>query len=256
MQKKYQVFVSSTYEDLKDERKEAFQAILEAKCIPSGMELFPASNKTQWDFITKVIDECDFYLLILAGKYGSTFKNAQGKELGYTEAEYNYAVDIGKPIIALIYDNIDNLPKSKSETTATKNRMLEEFRKTVLTGRLIRKWRNKEDLRANIIAALNGIASDNPAVGWVRSTVVVAEDQLRDDLAARAKQIAVLNKEKRDLLNRIEEVCQEAQYWRGESERMRKMLMRCSMNGIDDEIAEELEMMAIADVRMQDFLSE
>ena len=58
------------------------------------------------------------------------------------------------------------------------------------------------------------------------------------------------------LENRIEEVCQEAQYWRGESERMRKMLMRCSMNGIDDEIAEELEMMAIADVRMQDFLSE
>ena len=256
MQKKYQVFVSSTYEDLKDERKEAFQAILEAKCIPSGMELFPASNKTQWDFITKVIDECDFYLLILAGKYGSTCKDDHGKELGYTEAEYNYAVDTGKPVIALIYDNIDNLPKSKSETTATKNRLLEEFRKNVLTGRLIRKWHNKEELRANIIAALNSIASDNSAVGWVRSTVVVAEDQLRDNLAESAKQIAVLNKEKRELLNRIEEVCQEAQYWKGEFDRIRKMLMRYSRTGIDDEIAEELEMMDIADVRMRDYLSE
>ena len=30
---KYQVFVSSTFEDLKDERKEITQAILESNCI-------------------------------------------------------------------------------------------------------------------------------------------------------------------------------------------------------------------------------
>lgn len=43
---KYQVFVSSTYVDLIEERKEITQAILEANCIPAGMELFPASNKS------------------------------------------------------------------------------------------------------------------------------------------------------------------------------------------------------------------
>ena len=53
MQVKYQVFVSSTYEDLIDERKEVTQAILEANCIPAGMELFPASNKSQWEFIKR-----------------------------------------------------------------------------------------------------------------------------------------------------------------------------------------------------------
>lgn len=46
MLKKYQVFVSSTRDDLVDERKSVSQALLESNCIPAGMELFPASNRT------------------------------------------------------------------------------------------------------------------------------------------------------------------------------------------------------------------
>jgi hypothetical protein len=44
MEKRYQVFVSSTYTDLMEERNEAMQAILELDCMPAGMELFPAAN--------------------------------------------------------------------------------------------------------------------------------------------------------------------------------------------------------------------
>lgn len=40
MNKKYQVFVSSTYEDLKNERQEIVEAILDAGHIPAGMEIF------------------------------------------------------------------------------------------------------------------------------------------------------------------------------------------------------------------------
>lgn len=53
MEKRYQVFVSSTYSDLIEERKEVTQAILECDCFPAGMELFPASNRKQWDVIKK-----------------------------------------------------------------------------------------------------------------------------------------------------------------------------------------------------------
>lgn len=48
MEKRFQVFVSSTYEDLQEERKEVMQALLELDCIPAGMELFPASSEDQW----------------------------------------------------------------------------------------------------------------------------------------------------------------------------------------------------------------
>ena len=50
--RKFQVFVSSTYEDLQQERQEIMHALLELDCIPSGMELFPAANEDQWSLIT------------------------------------------------------------------------------------------------------------------------------------------------------------------------------------------------------------
>jgi hypothetical protein len=66
MEKRFQVFVSSTYDDLKIERSKVIQTLMEMDCIPSGMELFPAMDEEQWEFIKKVIDDCDYYLLIIA----------------------------------------------------------------------------------------------------------------------------------------------------------------------------------------------
>ena len=71
MNKKYQVFVSSTFMDLIDERQEVMQALLELDCIPVGMELFPAADEDQWTLIKGLINDCDYYVLIIGGRYGS-----------------------------------------------------------------------------------------------------------------------------------------------------------------------------------------
>ena len=71
MHKKLQVFVSSTYTDLIEERQAAVEAILDAGHIPAGMELFKAGNESQLKTIYKWIDESDVYMLILGGRYGS-----------------------------------------------------------------------------------------------------------------------------------------------------------------------------------------
>src|SRR5437763_2890043 len=92
---RYQIFVSSTYEDLREERQQATQAILEAGCFPSGMELFPASDDTQWELIKRVIEESDYYVVIVAGRYGSL--GPEGRS--YTEMEYDYAVEKGIPVL-------------------------------------------------------------------------------------------------------------------------------------------------------------
>ena len=89
MDKRYQVFVSSTYADLQEERQEVMQALLELDCIPAGMELFPAANEDQWTLIKKVIDDCDYYMVNLAGRYGSIGPD----DLSYTEMEYRYALE-------------------------------------------------------------------------------------------------------------------------------------------------------------------
>ena len=51
MDKRYQVFVSSTYSDLREERKSIIEVLLNAKFIPAGMELFSASNDEQFEYI-------------------------------------------------------------------------------------------------------------------------------------------------------------------------------------------------------------
>jgi hypothetical protein len=87
VEKRYQVFVSSTYADLKEERQHVTQALMEMDCIPAGMELFPATDEEQWEFIKRIIDDCD--LLIIGGRYGSTTDEG----ISYTEKEYDYAVE-------------------------------------------------------------------------------------------------------------------------------------------------------------------
>lgn len=47
MNVKYQIFVSSTYEDLKDERNEVIKACLNMGHIPVGMEMFNAADEKQ-----------------------------------------------------------------------------------------------------------------------------------------------------------------------------------------------------------------
>src|ERR1700741_2042613 len=99
MEKRYQVFVSSTYQDLQEERAEIIQALLELDCIPAGMELFPAATEEAWDLIKGVIDDSDYYCLVLAGRYGST----DGMGVSFTEKEYDYALAQKKPIMAFVH---------------------------------------------------------------------------------------------------------------------------------------------------------
>ena len=125
MEKRYQAFVSSTYTDLIEERAEVIQALLELNCMPAGMELFPAANDTQWEWIKRVIKESDYYIVVVAGRYGSV-STLTGQS--YTEMEYRYAVEIGKPVIAFLHENPDELVVGKTERDPASQQKLIKFR--------------------------------------------------------------------------------------------------------------------------------
>ena len=99
MKKKLQIFISSTYTDLKEERQAAVEAILKSGNIPAGMELFTAGDKSQLETITRWIDDSDIYMLILGGRYGS-IEPTTGNS--YTEVEYDYAKSNNKPLFAVV----------------------------------------------------------------------------------------------------------------------------------------------------------
>lgn len=172
LEKRYQVFISSTYMDLLDARAEVMQALLELNCMPAGMELFPAANEDQWNWIKRVIDESDYYLVILAGRYGSlSEKTGQS----YTEMEYRYALEIGKPVIGFIHDNPKQLPAMFYETDAELRQKLDQFR-ALVQSRLCKYWSSPADLGAKVSRSLTQLMKQHPTVGWVRADAVTPEN--------------------------------------------------------------------------------
>ena len=197
MNKRYQVFVSSTYEDLQDERKTVMQTLLQMDCIPCGMELFPASDDDQWTFIKKVIDDCDYYILVLGGRYGST--NQDG--MGYTEMEYRYAVNSGKPVAAFVIKDQQQLIGEKIESTDEGKAKLKAFRKLV-QKKLTKYWTNKDDLAGAVSLSMNNLIRQFPSPGWIKANEAVDEKSI--------KEILRLQKENEGLKQQIEETTTKA----------------------------------------------
>lgn len=165
MIKRYQVFVSSTYADLQEERARVIQTIMELDCIPAGMEIFPAIDEEQFNFIKRIIDDCDYYLLIIGGRYGTVSEGG----LSYTEKEYNYAIEKGIKVIAFIHSNPEEIPFGKSEKDSALREKLEIFKQKVSTNRLIKFWRNAEELPGLVALSLSKTIKTYPAVGWIRA---------------------------------------------------------------------------------------
>ncbi|CCN71118.1 DUF4062 domain-containing protein [Vibrio nigripulchritudo] len=174
MEKRYQVFVSSTYADLKEERQHVIQALMEMDCIPAGMELFPAADEEQWEFIKKVIDDCDYYLLIIGGRYGSTTEDG----ISYTEKEFEYAVENGLKVVALIHGEPDDIPFGKSEKDEGLRNKLFSFRDKVMDGRLVKFWTAAKELPGLVALSMTKTIKMYPATGWVRTNNIANEDIL------------------------------------------------------------------------------
>lgn len=160
--KKYQIFVSSTYKDLKNERKRVIEQILNTGHLPVGMELFVASDDEQFEYIKRIINNCDYYVLILGGCYGSVSKNTG---ISYTEMEYNYALEKNIPILIFPYENIKKLPKSKRDEDLTN---IQNFINKVSENRLHKTWKNKDDLCLKVINSLHNAFDEKPQRGWIR----------------------------------------------------------------------------------------
>lgn len=191
MDKRYQVFVSSTYRDLQEERQEVMQALLELDCIPSGMELFPAADADQWTLIKRVIDDCDYYLVIIGGRYGSTGPDG----ISYTEMEYRYALDTGKPIIAFLHKEPGQLAANRSEEDASGREKLKAFRE-LAQQKAVKYWTSPADLGSAVSRSLVWLIKNNPAVGWVRADQVPDESLTQEALQLR-KQVEELERQLR-----------------------------------------------------------
>ncbi|WCC43666.1 DUF4062 domain-containing protein (plasmid) [Tenacibaculum finnmarkense] len=167
--KRYQVFVSSTYKDLVEERKEVIQALLELDCIPVGMELFPATDDDQWTLIKELIEDCDYYILIVGGRYGSLNSNG----ISYTQMEYANKIQI--PTISFLNKSPDEIPVSKTDKNASKQEKLEDFI-ALASKKMVKFWNTPEDLGSVVSRSLIKLIKTKPRIGWVKADKISSED--------------------------------------------------------------------------------
>lgn len=197
--KRYQVFVSSTYLDLKEPRAAVVSALLNLDAIPAGMELFPAADDDAWTLIEDVIADSDYYLLIIGGKYGSVDPDL---EIGYTEREYDTAVRLKKPVMAFLHGQPGKLLAEQTETSDALREKLAAFREKVERAKHVRYWTSAADLAGNVALTWNSFRRRYPATGWIKANQLTSNESL----TALAKAHAEIN----DLRAQLERVRTEA----------------------------------------------
>lgn len=174
MDRKYQIFISSTYEDLKDIRTQAVMEILKMGHIPIGMEMFNPEDDEQWEQIKKRIDESDYFVLIVANRYGSLTKD---RKMSSTEKEYNYALKKNIPIIRFVISD-DGVTSAKNmEQDPQKLNMLNNFKQRIkkkYTG----FWKNPDDFAAKLVQALYHYFKVYPRKGWVSGEYLINAESM------------------------------------------------------------------------------
>ena len=205
--RKFSLFVSSTYEDLKEERQAVMGVAIESDFIPVGMEQFHAAPASQWEVIKKMVNECDFYLLIIGGRYGSIDESV---DKSYTEKEYDYAKSKKIPVLVLIEEpkairaDKTDLGDDKHDKYELQKR-LDGFRTKVRNDEnTVDFFDGIDSLKYKVAQTLKNAKDYADAnAGWVRYNEVV--DIINEKIAEEKENKNVLNLQIQDQFEDLKE---------------------------------------------------
>src|ERR1700730_18291998 len=164
----YKVFVSSTFRDLRAERAEVQKALLKLNCLPVGMELFPAADDDTWDFIKEQINDTDYYVVLVAGRYGSLAPD----DVSFTEKEYDYAREREIPSIGFVHADRKAIPSGKTENNPQLVAKLDAF-VSKIKKRPVRTFTNSHQLASEVTTSFVDLKRKKRRTGFVRTDEVV-----------------------------------------------------------------------------------
>lgn len=191
MEKKYQVFISSTYKDLIEARSKVRDAILSMMHFPVGMEMFNAADEEQWEIIQETIDSSDYYVLILGQRYGSVIESGSDAGISYTEKEFRYAREKKIPVLVFIIDDDVAIKPEFIEKDPESIKKLADFKTEAKKGRTVQWWTNIDELAREVSESLHQQMDRKKRPGWIRGDAF--------DIEASHAEILSLNKKIREL---------------------------------------------------------
>lgn len=160
--RKYQIFISSTYKDLISYRHVVSDEIAFRGHIPAGMEDFTACGEDLETYIKHVIDDSDYYVLIIGQRFGSSIPTDENTS--YTMMEYEYAKSKGMRIIPFIYSGPQILDGNDLDVNKDKfDRFVSQISKSVP-----QYFKDENELARKLTKALDNEMKNHPQKGWIR----------------------------------------------------------------------------------------
>ena len=158
--KKYSIFLSSTYKNLVDERKEIRDTLSKAGLFVNAMEGFSASDEEKIKLIESRIIESDYFVLIIGNRYGTLIPD---KETSFTEHEYDYAVKNRIPVLPFILTNSDETDESDDNKEKLNAFIKKVDRKSTCHCSI-------NDLLSLIPISINDAITATPRPGWIKNS--------------------------------------------------------------------------------------
>jgi len=164
---KYHIFIGSTLDDLKNERKVLPRIVMELGHIPVMADYFDDTARNSQNLLQKAIEECDYFIALVANKYSA----ADGKTLPLV-AQYAIAAKKGIPVLALVIDEKARSTQAKKEQDPEIIRKLDIFKANLREGPC-ETWLNTPDLCQKAQSLLVQELNINTRPGWVRAEKLI-----------------------------------------------------------------------------------
>ncbi len=160
--KRYSAFVSSEYENLKDDRNEVINCLLDHEILPFCMEHFTVPTNSKFEFIKERIDNADIFILLLGDRYGSCDENG----ISWTQREYEYAEKNGMPMIAIVCPELVTLLKQDPSTYTENQSKQVAFYNKIGYCRAV----SSEFTITKILTQFFNSVNLSDSIGWSRNT--------------------------------------------------------------------------------------
>ena len=159
------IYLSSTYEDLKEHRRVVFDALRKAGHSVKAMEDYVATDQRPVEKCLKDVAEADIYVGIFAFRYGyvppTGHDNPEG--LSITELEFRQAETLKKPCLTFVVNDTTAWPRTFDDAYASedKGQRMNSFRRYLLTEKLASSFSLPHELAALVLAAVTTYEREN-----------------------------------------------------------------------------------------------
>ena len=155
---KKNVFISSTFIDLEEYRKEIWQLLSQYNVNVLGMEQFGARKETPLETCINEVERSDIYVGIIAQRLGSIEPNSTKS---YTQLEYEKAVELDKEILIYLIDEENALVKPVHIDYGKNHEQLNNFKKLLREKHTVDSFRDSQDIVGKLKSRLSDILTDS-----------------------------------------------------------------------------------------------